>query len=238
MATKSATLSRGRRIATKVSKKASTSSFSLMLATRLDDLFTQSLAVQRESRDLLEAKFDSLRRSVDQLAATIVNRPMSKDETDGLTRRRAETMLAEAAGEQGASAKGYADTAKQGEQARIEWTRNGVLLPTTRLAADWGLTRQGLDEATARHELFVLKIRGRLYAPAVFAELNREEVKRVCQSMPGADSESQLFFWTRPHGALGGKTPAQAIRAGQVARVVEIAQGLAEENGWAHAEAA
>src|SRR6478672_11290486 len=100
MATKSATLSRGRRIATKVSKKASTSAFSLMLATRLDDLFTQSLAVQRESRDLLEAKFDSLCRSVDQLAATIVNRRMSKDETDELTRRRAETMLAEAAGEQ------------------------------------------------------------------------------------------------------------------------------------------
>ena len=42
----------------------------------------------------------------------------------------------------------------------------------------------------------------------------------------------------QPHGALGGKTPAQAIQAGQLERVLEIAQGLAEENDWVNAKAA
>ena len=72
----------------------------------------------------------------------------------------------------------------------------------------------------------------------MFAKLKRSAVAKVCQAMPGADEVSQLFFWMRPHGALGVKTPAQAIQAGQLERVLEIARGLAEENDWVNAKAA
>ena len=71
----------------------------------------------------------------------------------------------------------------------------------------------------------------------MFAKLKRSDVARVCQTMPGADEVSQLFFWMQPHGGPGRNTPGQGIQAGQLERVLEIARGLAEENGWGHAEA-
>ena len=72
----------------------------------------------------------------------------------------------------------------------------------------------------------------------MFAKLKRSAVAKVCQAMPGADEVSQLFFWMQPHGALGSKIPAQAIQAGQLERVLEIARGLAEENDWVQAKTA
>lgn len=152
--------------------------------------------------------------------------------------RHRDALLAELGHSPGASAAAYSDLRAQGEAARVEWTKNGSLLSSTSLAQAWGISRQGLAEAVARHELFLLKISGRLWAPAVFEELSRDAVKAVCSTMPAADPESQFFFWARPHGALGQKTAAQAIQAGQLARVVEIAQGLAEENGWSRAHQA
>jgi hypothetical protein len=152
--------------------------------------------------------------------------------------RRRDAVLAELGRSPGASAAAYSDLRAQGEAARVEWTKNGSLLSSTRLAQAWGISRQGLAEAVARHELFLLKISGRLWAPAVFEELSRDAVKAVCSTMPAADPESQFFFWACPHGALGRKTAAQAIQAGRLARVVEIAQGLAEENGWSRVDQA
>ena len=157
---------------------------------------------------------------------------------DARTLRRRDASSTKLARASGASAATYSDLRAQGEAARVEWTKNGSLVSSTGLAQAWGISRQGLVEAVARHELFLLKISGRLWAPAVFEELSRDAVKAVCSTMSAADPESQFFFWARPHGALGRKTAAQAIQAGRLARVVEVAQGLAEENGWSRAQPA
>ena len=148
-------------------------------------------------------------------------------------------MLGEAASLAPASTNGDAELADHlSEKARVAWTKNGLLIPSTNLAEAWGITRGALDQAEEGYEVFLLKIRGRLWAPAVFAKLKRSAVAKVCRTMPSADEVSKLFFWMQPHGALGGKTPAQAIQAGQLERVLEIAQGLAEENDWVNAKAA
>jgi len=168
-----------------------------------------------------------------------VSSAQAKAEVDARTESRARAMLDEAASLAPASTNGDAELADQlSEKARVAWTKNGLLIPSTNLAEEWGITRRALDQAEDRYEVFLLKIRGRLWAPAVFAKLKRSAVAKVCQAMPGADEVSQLFFWMRPHGALGVKTPAQAIQAGQLERVLEIARGLAEENDWVNAKAA
>lgn len=162
----------------------------------------------------------------------------AKAEMDARTESRARAMLDEAASLAPASTNGDAELADQlSDKARVVWTKNGLLIPATKLAEEWGITRWALDQAEHRYEVFLLKIRGRLWAPAVFAKLKRSDVARVCQTMPGADEVSQLFFWMQPHGGPGRNTPGQGIQAGQLERVLEIARGLAEENGWGHAEA-
>ena len=162
----------------------------------------------------------------------------AKAEMDARTESRARAMLDEAASLAPASTNGDAELADQlSDKARVVWTKNGLLIPATKLAEEWGITRRALDQAEHRYEVFLLKIRGRLWAPAVFAKLKRSDVARVCQTMPGADEVSQLFFWMQPHGGPGRNTPGQGIQAGQLERVLEIARGLAEENGWGHAEA-
>jgi len=168
-----------------------------------------------------------------------VSSAQAKAEVDARTESRARAMLDEAASLAPASTNGDAELADQlSEKARVAWTKNGLLIPSTKLAEEWGITRGALDQAEEGYEVFLLKIRGWLWAPAVFAKLKRSAVAKVCRTMPSADEVSKLFFWMQPHGALGRKTPAQAIQAGQLERVLEIARGLAEENGWAHAEAA
>jgi len=163
----------------------------------------------------------------------------AKAEMDARTESRARAMLGEAASLAPASTNGDAELADHlSEKARVAWTKNGLLIPSTNLAEAWGITRRALDEAEDRYEVFLLKIRGRLWAPAVFAKLKPSAAAKVCRTMSGVDEVSQLFFWMQPHGALGGKTPAQAIQAGQLERVLEIAQGLAEENDWVNAKAA
>lgn len=207
-------------------------SISQSFVTELKVVFAEALEKSHAAN--LEVLSD-IRSSVEQLTAAIATRPLTKETSDALTLRRRDAMLDELRGSSGALDESYTALAAQGEAARVAWTKNGALISSTALARSWGLSRQGLMEAEARHELFFLKIGGRLWTPMVFSELPRDAVKAVCAEMPQADSESQFFFWTRTHGGLRGKTVAQAIQGGQLARVIEIARGLAEENGWAHA---
>ena len=153
----------------------------------------------------------------------------AKAEMDARTESRARAMLGEAASLAPASTNGDAELADQlSEKARVAWTKNGLLIPSTKLAEEWGITRGALDQAEEGYEVFLLKIRGRLWAPAVFAKMKRSAVAKACQAM----------FWMQPCGGLGGKTPAQAMQAGGFARVLEVARGLAEENGWGNPKSA
>ena len=125
---------------------------------------------------------------------------------------------------------------KQGEAALVGWTTyRGLLVSIPDLATAWGLTRQGLTEAADRNELFLIKIRGRLWAPAAFIGLERKAVRLVCSEMRSVDPMSQVIFWSRKHGGLRAKNVAQAIRDGHLARVLEIARAWVEEHGLADA---
>jgi hypothetical protein len=127
---------------------------------------------------------------------------------------------------------------KQGESRRVEWIKEGLVIRTNVLATKWGRTRQALDQACDRGELFSLKVGKNKYYPSVFLDLDAEAVKRICMALKGDDSTAKFIFWSRKHGGLGGKTIAQAIKEGQVARAEELALGWSEEHGLVHASEA
>lgn len=116
------------------------------------------------------------------------------------------------------------------EAIKHEWVADGLLVGSSDLGTAWGgRSRQALEQAAERGDLFSLKLRGRRWYPAVFAALSAESVKAVCQPMKAVDPVAQFLFWNRPHGALAGQTVAQAIQAGQLARAVQLAQAQAQD---------
>lgn len=64
---------------------------------------------------------------------------------------------------------------------------------------------------------------------ACVLELRSEDVSRVNRAMAGCMPMEQAIFWLRGHGAVRGLTPAQALQAGSIERVVEVAQAWAAE---------
>lgn len=58
---------------------------------------------------------------------------------------------------------GLAGAAARGEAARVQWVKDGVVVPGEQLAKAWGLTRQALAPAAARGDVCAVKIGNRLY---------------------------------------------------------------------------
>jgi hypothetical protein len=120
--------------------------------------------------------------------------------------------------------------AEVSEAIKSEWIASGQLIGWSDLSDAWGKrSRQSLDQAAQRFELINLKVKGKLWYPAAFMDLSADAVKDVCLAMKNVDPVSKVIFWMRSHGALEGKTLAQAIKSGQLSRVIQLAEAFAEE---------
>ena len=137
------------------------------------------------------------------------------------------------------AAGGLAGAAARGEAARVQWVKDGVVVPGEQLAKAWGLTRQALAPAAERGDVCAVKIGNRLYYPRSFLVLDREAVATVCRALGSVGSSEKLIFWLRDHGALAGKSVAAALEAGvPVAKVERLAYAWARERGAARVAAA
>jgi hypothetical protein len=137
------------------------------------------------------------------------------------------------------AAGGLSGATARGEAARVQWIKDGVVVPGEQLAQAWGLTRQALAPAAARGELFAVKIGNRLYYPRSFMALDRESVATVCRALGALGSTEKLMFWLRDHGALAGKSVATALEAGVSRTKVErLAAAWARERQAARVDAA
>ncbi len=116
------------------------------------------------------------------------------------------------------------------EAARHEWISSGLLVSWRDLSDAWGgRSRQALDQACDRGDLFSLKVAGKRWYPGVFRMLPAEAVKAVNRRLANVDPASKLIFWTRPQGPLGGQTLAEAILANQLERAEQVAKAFADE---------
>lgn len=132
--------------------------------------------------------------------------------------------------------RGLATSERLGHEIYIRWTKDGTLVPSTEFAQRWGVSRQALAQATQRGELFSIKVGNRRFYPGVFLSLTRPFVGNIAQALRGAEPDEKLIFVLRPHGALGGRTIAEALSAGMEDRAVSLAQAWAEERGLQHGD--
>jgi hypothetical protein len=134
---------------------------------------------------------------------------------------------------------GFADAVARGEAARVQWVKDGLVVPADRLAQAWGLTRQALAPAADRGEIFSVKVGNRLYYPQAFLALDREAVAAICRALGALSSSEKLMFWLREHGSLGGKRVDAALESGvTLARIERLATAWARERGAARVAAA
>ncbi len=117
---------------------------------------------------------------------------------------------------------GAATDSHRGEALIVAMARDGSLIDGETLAAAWGITRQALDKARTRGEIFSVRM-GRLhYYPAAALHFLRPDFERINRAFHAdVAAGARLLFFTRKHGSLGGKTVAEA--AGRTADIVALA---------------
>ena len=187
-----------------------------------------------------DASTPVLLRRIAQLEATV--RRLSKDLgslRSSVGKRASKSPGPQTERPRAVTAGGLAGATARGEAARVQWVKDGVVVPGEQLAKAWGLTRQALAPAAERGDVCAVKIGNRLYYPRSFLVLDREAVATVCRALGSVGSSEKLIFWLRDHGALAGKSVAAALEAGvPVAKVERLAYACARERGAARVAAA
>ena len=187
--------------------------------------------------DQLEATVGRLSRDLGSMRSAIRKQGLNLQGLSSSPRSAHTAQPATRSADLGAT--GFAGATARGEAARVQWIRDGLVVPGEQLAQAWGLTRQALAPAAERGEVFALKIGNRLYYPQAFLSQDRETVARVCRALGDIAPSEKLMFWLRDHGALAGKSVTGALENGtSVARVERLATAWARERGAARAAAA
>jgi len=112
----------------------------------------------------------------------------------------------------------------RGEAQLRRWSEDGTLIEGKRVQDVWGITRQALDKARERGEIFSFRIGGQHFYPAEALHLTREHLVRIIAALGEGSAASKLMFLRRRHGTLGGCTPAEAIEKGKLVEVLRLAQ--------------
>ena len=171
-----------------------------------------------------------------QQASLASNAPRSslQEAPDEAGNRRAAQALADLQVRLGIAPSTGAEQATELEQGservKAGWIQAGLLVGSAAFGLSWSRTRQALEQACDRGELFSLMIGNKRWYPASLMDLNLEDVKSVCLLLRGVDPVSQFIFWERKHGSLAGQTLPQALQAGKTAAVLRTAEVFASEH--------
>jgi hypothetical protein len=117
---------------------------------------------------------------------------------------------------------------ERGELRLVKWIKDGTLIDGKPLAEAWDITRQGLDKARERGEVFSVRVKGRHYYPTEAIHFKRNDLAEINRALGDIDPASKLIFLRRKHGALGGCTPADAVDKGKLMDVVRLAKDWAD----------
>lgn len=187
----------------------------------------------------LEAAVGRLSEDLGSLRSAVSKQGLQVPRTRGVQARVAHAKSSSADKRLSQATGGLAGATARGEAARVQWVKDGLVVPGGQLAQAWGLTRQALAPAADRGEIFAVKVGNRLYYPQAFLGMDREAVAAVCRALGDLGASEKLMFWLRDHGALGGKGVAAALEAGtDLAKVERLAAAWARERGASRVAAA
>lgn len=106
---------------------------------------------------------------------------------------------------------------------------HGGMVSSSVMQSRLKLSRQALSQAVAARRLFVVGgPHGRNYYPAFYAEAQypRRDLEAVCQALGALPGHLKWEFFVTPKPVLDGKTPLQAIAAGELTAVLRAAAGF------------
>ena len=105
-----------------------------------------------------------------------------------------------------------------------------AVVPSVKIIAQLGITRQALSKAVLAHRMFYLEVGGENYYPAFYADahLERRQLERVAKRLGELSGAQKWQFFTTPKASLNKLTPLEALRKGQYASVLTAAAGFAE----------
>jgi hypothetical protein len=187
----------------------------------------------------LEATVGRLCEDLGSLRSAISKQAPQMQRTRGVRARVMPMEPANAVPQPGDSAGGLSGAAARCEAARVQWVKDGLVVPGEQLAHAWGLTRQALAPATERGEIFAVKIGNRLYYPQAFLAMDREAVATICRALGDLTSSEKLMFWLRDHGSLKGQSVVSALETGlPLVKVERLAVAWARERGASRVAAA
>jgi hypothetical protein len=182
----------------------------------------------------LEATVGRLSEDLGSLRSAVSKQGLQMPTTRGARARRAQAKSEAKDTRQVQARGGLAGATARGEAARVQWVKEGLVVPGEQLAQAWGLTRQALAPAAERGAVFAVKVGNRLYYPQAFLGMDREAVAVVCRALGDLGASEKLVFWLRDHGTLAGRSVAAALEAGvPVAKVERLAAAWARERGAA-----
>ena len=193
------------------------------------DLSTTVLLRRTEQ---LEAAVGRLSEDLGILRSAVGKQGLQLPKTRGARARVAHAKSSAGDNQHAQATGGLAGATVRGEAARVQWVKDGLVVPGEQLAQAWGLTRQALAPAADRGEIFAVKGGNRLYYPQAFHGMDREAVAAICRALGDLGANEKLSFWLRKHGALAGKSVAAALEAGSALTKVErLATAWARERG-------
>ena len=209
---------------------------------------TKSIALRSSTSARTSSQLTTLVRSVARLRTQLNDaKRMVRQVSDTVTQvevelKNNENRLAELTHERagdapGSTVSGLGAAALRGQEAVARWIEEGTLMASAEFAQAWGMSRQALDQAVERGELFSMKLGNKRFYPRELLRLDRPTVARVCKALGEASAAEKLVFWLRQHGGLGGVSAVDAAAGGQADRVAQLAQAWAEENGRAETTA-
>lgn len=183
----------------------------------------------------LEITVGRLREDLGSLRSAMSKQGLQTPRTRDVRARAAHTDASIADTQRVQATGGLAGAIARGEAARVQWVKDGLVVPGEQLAQAWGLTRQALAAAADRGEVFSVKVGNRLYYPEAFLGMERETVAGICRALGDLGASEKLMFWLRDHGSLAGKSAAVALAAGvPVVKIERLAAAWARERGAAH----
>jgi hypothetical protein len=187
----------------------------------------------------LEATVGRLSKDLGRLRSAVSKQGNQLPRTQGVRARVAHAQSPASDNQRSRATGGLAGATARGEAARVQWVKDGLVVPGEQLAQAWGLTRQALAPAADRGEVFAVKVGNRLYYPHAFLGMDREAVAAICRSLGDLGASEKLMFWLREHGTLAGRSVAAALEVGTaMAKVERLAAAWARERGASRVAAA
>lgn len=119
---------------------------------------------------------------------------------------------------------GLAGAIERGRMARPDWVREGILLAAPDFAARFGVAPSDLPDLEGGGELFSVAVENETLYLAELLKFSRADVAALCAALAGADSATKVVFIMRQHGALAGRTVAEAAALGKMAEVLHLAR--------------